>query len=49
MQNANAGEVCKAILKYKTKTSCMSKNSSKFSNENKQGMLLWPNQNLPSK
>ena len=31
----NAAEEYKAILKYKTKTSCMSKNSGKVSNENK--------------
>ena len=39
----NAAKECKVILKHKTKTSCMSKNSSKVSNENKQGMLFWFN------
>ena len=36
------GRRMKAILKYKTKTSCMSRNSSKVSNQNKQGMFFRP-------
>ena len=39
---SNEAEECKTILKYKTKTSCMSKNRYKVSNQNKQGMLFWP-------
>ena len=36
----NVAEDCKAILRYKTKISCMSKKSSKvLKNKNKQGML----------
>ena len=38
----NSAEECKAILKYKTKNSCMSKNSSKASNKNKQGCFFDP-------
>ena len=38
----NAPEECKAILKYNTKANCMSRNSSKASNENQQEMLFWP-------
>ena len=36
------GRRMKAILKYKMKTSSMSRNSSKVSNQNKEGMFFWP-------